>query len=241
MCFCLIVKSSFSLFFKRRVFNMIRILNDNENFAQWGKRLKVTVEMFWCEITSDTHARSYTHLQSCITLKYDNNILGAWGWIQSQLPLLHFKSPFSWLLIGCEHDSRESWFVPAFPLIWEGKMWVSGFFCLFLWIHLRTYPSLTMFSTVQTYSDDVKKIVISKSVQYGGNRLPGDSQSQAFHAATYIHQDHHVLWRGGSLDVPFPVSTVKSNNSMLIWLPFDSFKNATNQIDAQRDAKVLEY
>lgn len=150
MCFCLIVKSSFSLFFKRRVFNMIRILNDNENFAQWGKRLKVTVEMFWCEITSDTHARSYTHLQSCIALKYDNNILGAWGWIQSQLPLLHFKSPFSWLLIGCEHDSRESWFVPAFPLIWEGKMWVSG---VFLFVFVNTFAHLSESNNVLDCAD----------------------------------------------------------------------------------------
>lgn len=46
ICFCLIVKSDFLLVSPRRVFDMIRILNDNENFVEWGKRLKVAVAMF---------------------------------------------------------------------------------------------------------------------------------------------------------------------------------------------------
>lgn len=64
----------------------------------------------------DTPAHTNTVL---IKLRCDNNALGARGGIQSQLSLLQFKSSFSSLLIGCERDRRESWFVPAFPLIWE--------------------------------------------------------------------------------------------------------------------------
>lgn len=75
-----------------------------------------------------------------------------------------------------------------------------------------------------TYSNDVEKVVISKRVQYRRDSLPGDGQPEAFHAAADIHQDDHILRRGGGLDVPLPVTTVKSYDTVFIWLPFDSLK-----------------
>lgn len=81
-----------------------------------------------------------------------------------------------------------------------------------------------VFISAWTHSNDVKKVIISKSVQYGGDSLPGDGQPEAFHAATHIHQNDHVLWRGGSLNVPLPVAAVEGNDPMFIWLPLDPLK-----------------
>lgn len=75
-----------------------------------------------------------------------------------------------------------------------------------------------------THSNDVKEVIVSQSVQYGGHRLPGDGQPEAFHASAHVHQDDHVLRRGGRLDVPLPVPAVKGYDAVFIRLPFDSFK-----------------
>lgn len=122
--------------------------------------------------------------------------------------------------------------------------------CVFVWKSLKHIevkqflypPSQALCTSGQTYSDDVKKVVVSKSVQYGGDGLPGDGQPEAFHAATDIHQDDHILWRGGSLDVPLPVTTVKSYDPVFIWLPLDPLKTQSASLvkDKQGTAIVLE-
>lgn len=52
------------------------------------------------------------------------------------------------------------------------------------------------------YRDDVEEVVISEGVQYGGDRLSGDGESQSLHASANVHQDHHILGGCRCLDVP---------------------------------------
>lgn len=77
---------------------------------------------------------------------------------------------------------------------------------------------------VWTYCYYIKEVIVSQSVQYGGNSLPGDGQPQSFHASTDIHQDHHILGRCSCLDVPVTRnsilhSTVREIRDILIFLP----------------------
>ena len=134
-------KSPFSLFFKGIIFKITwlgyHMIMKTLFYRERELRLAKWLATFWCEIPSDTHmckcivthvhtrARAHTHTHThththkhIISMRCDNNGLVAWGGIQSQLSLLQFKSSFSWLLIGCERDRREPWFVPALPLIW---------------------------------------------------------------------------------------------------------------------------
>lgn len=52
------------------------------------------------------------------------------------------------------------------------------------------------------HRDDVDKVVLSQGVQDGDDGMLGNGHPQPLHAATHVHQDHYVLGRGGSLDVP---------------------------------------
>lgn len=101
---------------------------------------------------------------------------------------------------------------------------------------------------METHRDDVEEVVVSERVQYGGDRLPGDGQPQALHAATHIHQDHHVFGGRRRLNVPgetsnvvletrtaaaigggrtggflpLPVPAVKADDAVLVGMPLDS-------------------
>lgn len=67
-----------------------------------------------------------------------------------------------------------------------------------------------------TYGDDVEEVVVSERVQYGGDRLPGDGQPQALHAATHIHEDHHVFGGRGRLNVPDDTTMARCFRARLV-------------------------
>lgn len=121
--------------------------------------------------------------------------------------------------------------------------------CVYVSINTKTKTLRPPYSCVctsvlaRTYGDDVKEVVVSKRVQYGRDRLPGDSQPEAFHAPADIHQDDHIFGRGGSLDVPLPVTTVKSYDPVFVRLPLDPLKTQCqhhNLKDERHTGKGLE-
>lgn len=104
-----------------------------------------------------------------------------------------------------------------------------------------------------TYSNDVEEVIVPQRVQDGRDCLFGDSQSEAFHAAAHVHEDHHVFRGRRRLDVPalqtqspsfthgaldthrlqtqlhspFPISTVERYDPVFIWCPLYTCKRET--------------
>ena len=91
-------------------------------------------------------------------------------------------------------------------------------------MHSPPHPPTHTHRCLWTHCDDIKEVIISQCVQYGGHRLPGDGQPEAFHTSAHVHQNDHVLWRGGGLDVPLPVPAVKGYDPIFIRPPLDSLK-----------------
>jgi len=88
--------------------------------------------------------------------------------------------------------------------------------------HTRRHSEASLgAAAAAAHRDDVEEVVIAQRVQDGGDGLPGDGEPQALHAATDVHQDHHVLRGGGRLNVPLPVAAVERDDPVLVRIPFD--------------------
>lgn len=52
------------------------------------------------------------------------------------------------------------------------------------------------------YRNDINKVILPQGVQDGGDGVLGNSHPQPLHTATHVHQNHYVLGRSSSLNVP---------------------------------------
>lgn len=74
-----------------------------------------------------------------------------------------------------------------------------------------------------SHSDNVDKVVLSKSVQDGVDGVFGNGHLQPLHAAADVHHDDDVLRRCGCLDVPAQ-KTTEETSSFYSSLNYNSYK-----------------